>query len=81
MDLSRKKAWATGPDMIHKRQEAEALARSDLSNQIDPDKEDRAMAADSQYSDSARADNPPKSENWKSIGDLARALAEKAGSK
>lgn len=36
------------------------------------------MADYGQYTDSARADNPEQSGNWKSIGELARRLVENA---
>lgn len=34
------------------------------------------MANHSQYSDSACADNPPKSDNWQRIGDLIALAVE-----
>lgn len=37
------------------------------------------MADCGHYTDSAQTGNSEHSENWKSIGELARRLAEKAG--
>lgn len=42
----------------------------------EPDKEVRHMSHYGQYNDSARAVNPEQSDNWKSIGDLARKIVE-----
>lgn len=51
-------------------------------NHSEPFTEAQTMADYGQYTDSARADNPEQSSNWKSIGELAKRLAEKqAGGK
>ena len=45
-------------------------------NHSGPFTEAHTMADYGQYTDSARADNPEQSGNWKSIGDLARKIVE-----
>ena len=40
-----------------------------------------SMADNGQYTDSASGNNPEQNGTWQSIGQLARALAEKSGSK
>lgn len=47
-------------------------------NHSGPFTEAHTMADYGQYTDSARADNPEQSGNWKSIGELARRLVENA---
>ena len=43
-------------------------------NHSEPFTEAQTMADGSQYTDSAQADNPEQSDNWKSIGELARRI-------
>lgn len=47
----------------------------------EPAREVRTMADTSQYSDSAQSGKTEQPENWKPIGQLARALVERAAKK
>ena len=56
--------------------------RSPGPDHSEPVREVRTMADVSQYSDSAQSGNPePTANTWKPLGDLARALVERAAQK
>lgn len=72
-------AWNDWHEGAINEQGRKVVEHPTASDHSDAEKEHRTMAVDSQYTDSACADNPKVFETWKPIGVLARALAEKAG--
>lgn len=69
---------ATADDRNEARPKGAGNADEPLK-QSEPDKEVTHMPFHRHYTDSAHAGNPEQNETWQSIGDLARAMAEKSG--
>lgn len=79
MSLNSKNAWEAGRNVVGKsRSEVRANASPDLDI-IEPEKEVRAMPNNTGNIGLAEsASKNANQDNWKSIGELARAAVEKA---